>query len=377
MFTKKPALFAAMALLGIFLLAWSVPGVTNLPGAGEPDKMDLQSADVITFGPQGILFIGDSKGGAVFAVDVNDNEPAEGSDRVQMQGIDKKVAAMLGTTTDEIIFHDMATHPVSKKIYLSATRGAGEDAQPVLLRVAGEENVEVVSLDNLKFTKASLTNAPAADAKDRRGRSLRGEAITDMSYVDGKLYVAGLSNEEFASNLRRLDFPFNNKMAANSLEIYHAAHGQYETHSPIRTFIPFELEKEPFILASYTCTPLVTFPVKKLEEGGHVKGVTVGEFGSGNRPLDMVAYRNDGKDFVLIANSNRTMMKFNPQDIIGAKSLTEPVHQRYGTAGIEYISIAQVGVLQLADYNESNVIVLKRDINSGALNLQTLPKGRL
>ncbi|MFQ5632296.1 MAG: hypothetical protein ACE5I1_26295, partial [bacterium] len=221
------------------------------------------------------------------------------------------------------------------------------------------------------------TNAPSEDAKDRRGRSLRRQAITDMAYIDGKLYIAGLSNEEFASNLRRLDFPFNKKMQASSLEIYHAAHGRFETHAPIRTFIPYNLKSEPYILASYTCTPLVTFPIQKLEAGGHVKGKTVGEFGAGNRPLDMVAYRNDGKDFVLIANSNRTLMKFDPQDIIGAKSLTEPVHQRYGTAGIEYISIAQIGVLQLADYNDSNVVVLQRDINSGSLNLRTLPKRRL
>ncbi len=33
------------------------------------------------------------------------------------------------------------------------------------------------------------------------------ESITDLAYVDGKVFVAGLSNEEFASNLRAINFP--------------------------------------------------------------------------------------------------------------------------------------------------------------------------
>ena len=68
------------------------------------------------------------------------------------------------------------------------------------------------------------------------------------------MYVAGLSNEEFASNFRRLAFPFNDHMDATSLEIFHVAHGRYETHAPVRTFMPFEIDGEPQILAAYTCT---------------------------------------------------------------------------------------------------------------------------
>jgi hypothetical protein len=48
--------------------------------------MDLQSAGVITFGPEGCYLLATPK--AVFAVDLNDNKPVDGSDRVQLQGID-------------------------------------------------------------------------------------------------------------------------------------------------------------------------------------------------------------------------------------------------------------------------------------------------
>src|SRR5438093_1479455 len=83
----------------------------------------------------------------------------------------------------------------------------------------------------------------------------------DMAYVDGTLYVAGMSNEEFSSNLRRFPFPFGDEMSHNSLEIFHVSHGVYETAAPINTFVPYG---DGRILASYTCTPLVTFSIGDL-----------------------------------------------------------------------------------------------------------------
>jgi hypothetical protein len=216
----------------------------------------------------------------------------------------------------------------------------------------------------------------SAEKEDRRGRSLRHEAITDIAYVSSDVYIAGLSNEEFSSTLRVVAYPFDKKEAATSLEIFHAAHKKYETHSPIRTLLPYELQSVPHLLAAYTCTPLVTFPIDGLTDGAHVKGKTVAELGSGNRPLDMVAYERDGKEYILLANSNRTMMKIDPDDIAAAAAITDPVDERYGTSGVEYIAIAQVGVQQLDNMNADNVLVLQR-MGDGSLNLRSLKKARL
>jgi len=59
--------------------------------------------------------------------------------------------------------------------------------------------------------------------------------VTDLAYVDGTVLVAGMSNEEFSSNLRRIPFPFTGDMSDNSLEIFHVSHGQWETAAPIRS----------------------------------------------------------------------------------------------------------------------------------------------
>ena len=100
--------------------------------------------------------------------------------------------------------------------------------------------------------------------------------------------LSGISNQEFSSTFRVIPFPFTDKQQQSSLEIYHAAHGRYETNSPIRTFTTATINNKKYLVASYTCTPLVLFPMDELQPGKHVKGRTVGEFGAGNSPIDMI-----------------------------------------------------------------------------------------
>ena len=76
--------------------------------------------------------------------------------------------------------------------------------------------------------------------------------------------VAGLSNEEFASKLRAVPYPFTATDAGTSVEIFHGNHGQLETRSPVYTFIPYTINNKPYLIASYTCTPLVRFSLDSL-----------------------------------------------------------------------------------------------------------------
>ena len=77
----------------------------------------------------------------------------------------------------------------------------------------------------------------------------------------------------------------------------------------------YQLNETPHVLASYTCTPLVTFPIAKIKEGAHLMGTTVAELGSRNTPLDMIAYQSGDKEYILVANSNRALMKIDPKNI--------------------------------------------------------------
>ena len=71
--------------------------------------------------------------------------------------------------------------------------------------------------------------------------------------------MAGLSSEEFASKLRSIAYPFTGVDNGTSVEVWHAPHDQFETRSPVYTFVPYEIDGEPHLVASYLCTPLVKF----------------------------------------------------------------------------------------------------------------------
>jgi len=163
---------------------------------------EIKSIGSLAFGPEGVLFVGDSQGGAVFALDFRDNTENTENEGLEVQDIDEKIASMLGTTAKDIQIHDLAVNPISQNVYLSVSRGRGNDAIYLLLSISPSGEISEVSLENIKYAKKELSNPVSVDAKTRRGGSLRVDAITDLVCSDGQLLIAGLSNEEFSSTLR-------------------------------------------------------------------------------------------------------------------------------------------------------------------------------
>jgi hypothetical protein len=330
-------------------------------------KAELQSAGALTFGPDGILFVGDSVGGAIFALATEDRASGSWQGSFEIKGIDQRAAALLGTTADQILINDMAVNPISKKVYLSVSRGRGPKAPPVIVRADRSGKIEEFPLDNVSHARVSLPNVPDPHEKDRRGRSRRLEAITDLAFVDNRVFVAGLSNEEFASKLRSIPFPFKDANEGTSVEVYHGSHGRFETNAPVRTFVPYEIQHQPHILAAYTCTPLVKFPVSVLKPGAKVLGTTIAELGNRNRPLDMIVYEKGGTDFILMNNSSRGVMKITTEGISGYEII-----KRTDIAGVPYETIENLkDVQQLDRLNSTDALILVR-ADSGALDLKTV-----
>jgi hypothetical protein len=351
------------------VLLVAAPGMAANSGLTEGTP-DVKSAGPLAFGPTGILFIGDPLGAAVFAIDTQDTAGNPERSKIAVEGIDGKVASVLGTTPDDILINDIAVNPANGTVYLSVSRGRGPDAAPVIVRVDQQGELKVVSLKDVAFAKAELTNAPenGVTGEGRRRGNQRMESITDLLYLDGRVFIAGLSNEEFASKMRSIAFPFEKEITDTSLEIYHGAHGAWETRSPVRTFASYEVDNEPNILAAYQCTPLVKIPVGMLVPGEKITGKTIAELGNRNRPLDMVVYQKGGEDFVLMANNARGLMKISLDEIAAVEAITERIPN---TAGLEYDTIEDAeGIVQLDRLNNDNVVVLvDRD---GAQNLNTM-----
>jgi hypothetical protein len=175
-----------------------------------------------------------------------------------------------------------------------------------------------------------------------------------------------LSNEEFASKLRAVKYPFAAADNGTSVEIFHGNHGQLETRSPVFAFVPYSIGSAPHLVAAYLCTPLVKFPVASLQPGAKVVGTTIAELGNRNRPVDMVVYKKDGREFILMANTSRGVMKIPTDGFASAAPITARVEAE--TGGIAYETVASMkGIEQLDLLDAAKTIVLARV--DGALNL--------
>ena len=63
--------------------------------------------------------------------------------------------------------------------------------------------------------------------------------------------------------------------------------------------LPHEEDGKHYIVGAFSCTPVVEYPIDSIEPGAHIKGMSVIELGSGNRPLDMFSYEKNGEPNVL------------------------------------------------------------------------------
>ena len=324
---------------------------------------DIKSAGPLAFAGDGVLFVGDAQQGAIYAVATGDTSGDAAKAKVDVKGVDKQIAAMLGVTPGDILINDIAVNPASGNVYLSVSRGRGADAAPVLIRVDGQGKLSDVKLTELKSAKVKLNNAIAPGGKN--------PSITDLAYVDGKVIVAGMSNEEFASKLHVVEFPFKQANRGASVEIYHGAHGKVETRSPVRTFVTMNVGGTSTVVAAYTCTPLVTFPLASLKDGEKVTGKTVAELGNRNTPLDIITYTKGGKEYLLVTNTSHGVLKLSTDGISEVPAIQSKIN---GTAGLKAEKIGDLAnVKQLDKLNGEGAVILVAADGVSELRTVALP----
>ncbi|QDU22722.1 hypothetical protein [Urbifossiella limnaea] len=342
------------------LLTAAVVAAVAATAAAQSSAAEVKSVSALAFGPDGVLFVGDPAGAAVHAVPTGDTK-ADGAAAVDIERVDAKIAGVLGTTEKDIRINDFKVNPASGNVYVAVTRGAGAGT-PAVVRITRAGKVESVSLKNAKATSVTLPN-PA------QGKGAA-TVITSMSFVNGKLIVAGLSNEQFASTLRVIPYPFAAADKGAGIEIFHGAHNKIETHAPIRTFVPYKVNGEDNIMAAYTCTPLVKVPLADLKAGAKVKGTTIAELGNGNSPLDMIVYAKGGKDYLLMANNKRGVMKIPTEGFGSATAITAKLDRI--PSGVPYTTVSELkDVLHLDKLDADRALLLVK--NGDGADLKTVP----
>jgi len=361
---------------------------------------DLKHAGALAFSPQGVLFVGDNVGGAIYAYKIGKGNAPEKPGAIDVDNIDARIASILGVGPNAISINDMAVHPVTQEVYLSVTRGHGSSALPAIVKINGEGNLKNIHLNKLEYTQQNLKDMPDGSKhfkargmmeippslKDiaKSQQPMRTLAIMDIEYYKGELFVAGISNEEFASTLRRMPYPFSGKHTSSHIKVWHIAHDQYETRAPIRAMVAKNIDGADYLVAAYTCSPIVLIPLKDLQDGASVTGRTIGDMGNG-QPLDMVAFKSKmmgGKEVLIVTSSGRGPQVFPLDGLAGAKVYTAGTLKKgmkidpmgvFPVGPLGYTQMFVGSSLQIDLLNDMYFVSLTRDAQTGSLDLESLP----
>ncbi len=347
------------------LLMFAVHPVMGANPLGlESQPISLQSAGPLSFGPEGVLFVGDPKAATLYAIDskeaIGSTATATASDWAAASIDDLRVsiarAAGRSASENDVQLVDLAVDPEAGNAIVSATVGD----KAMLFQVMANGSAKAIPLDKVLASKIALPDPPADKVvgEGRRAANKRMESITDLAYAEGRVLVSGLTGQEGASTVLAFNFPFSDKSVGTDLEIYHGAHGKVEETAAVRSFVPMTIDGKPSLLAGFTCTPLVQFSLAELQSGKKVRGKTVAELGNHNRPLDMVAYEKDGHAYLLVANSDRGMMKVDVANVASQEAINEPVPGG-GTKGLPFEKLDSMqGVVQLAKVGDTHCLVV-------------------
>ncbi|MEM9329095.1 MAG: hypothetical protein AAGA85_25755 [Bacteroidota bacterium] len=341
------------------------------------DEQKLARVTVLAFGPDNVLYIGNSEEAKIHAV-VTEAEPLADPIPYNMEGFDVMISEQLGIAPREVIVSDMKIHPVSQEAYVAIRLGYDPAAPSVIAIVQPATGaIRFLTVNASNSTSVTLNNPASEDLLFWSETPASTLTITDIDYHDGHVYVAGLTNSDFASNLRKIAYPFNDKQeAVNSIEIYHAVHTQNETRAPIRTMLFEELNGVSTLIASYTCTPLVTIPAAEIQSGASITGKTIAELGYGNTPIDMLVVTTQGFDgstsqSLLVTHKNRGGSMIPLSSVVEGAKGTGMLGQRAmfatGLEGIQQIPTANV--MHIDMQNPQMLGIIRRNMETGAIDL--------
>jgi hypothetical protein len=350
-----------------------------LAGQSAQARSDrIQSIGAMTFSDADTLVVSDWRAGELHALSL---PQAHGADKpFNLEDVSAAIAKALHTQPGKLRFEDLAFRPGAETAYISLqVLRAGGTPAPALVAVDAEGHVGVVDLAKTRHVSVPIASVPAPDKMIWRDVPEATLTVTDMTAHDDKLYVAGLSNASFASTLRVYDLPLSRAATVTSVEMYHPVHNQVETRAPIREMTVVSLAGEPTLVAAFTCTPLVTIPLKELKDGAHIVAKTVGELGWGSAPVGMVSYDTEQGQVIVLANSRKAADLLSVADIARAAQqpgLTTPIKWPSDPLlGVKATYIPLAGVARIGVQDKEFLAALRRNEESGAMELVSMRKG--
>ncbi|SFN41951.1 hypothetical protein [Variovorax sp. OV329] len=337
---------------------------------------DIKSISRLAAGPGNVLFVADWKTARVHALALADAEQKPAGTAFNILDLEPLLSSRLGGA--KFTVEDMVARPGTAQVYIAVSYGAAKT--PALFVVTGDRQARRIDLKSATSTSIPLRDAPTTNNRFWKDTPERSFSVTDMKWHDGELFIAGLSNQEFASTLRRAKYPFDAKQSITSVEIYHAGHNLIETRAPIRAMSFSSFGGKPYLVAAYTCTPIVTIPLEDLKDGAHIRGKTIGELGYGNTPADMISYSKmeQGKvqEYVMLLSFERggSAIPVSQMEVATTRPGMDKQVPFGEIQGVDVTAAPLAGAMRLDNLDDESFIVLRRRLVNDALQLVTVSK---
>lgn len=374
----KPSTLVAILLCSAASPVFSAGSITSPtsclknPSKGDPG---LKSIGPLSFGPGGLLLIAEPGTASIIAVETGDTGPA--SPCQQIEDVNARLAEALHCPPEQIQIVEMAANPASGKVYFSVRNNAAKSVAIVVADAGG--SAKVLDFAPLAHLRVALPKSEAGAIRN----------ISDLAFAEDRILVTGQSNEEFSSKIFSIPLPMsaNSTGAIYSAETYHISHRRWETKAPIQSFIPYDDHGKMCVVGAFACTPIAKFSIGDIASGANIRGTSVVELGSGNRPLDLFVYERGGKSWV-VANTNRFHQPlFGPSKYWGVRVSTayldrkdpeqinenaarRDVKQKAGPDGIEILDSLS-GAVHIDKLNDATMVVLRE--SGEKLRLESVP----
>lgn len=344
------------------------------PLAGPLSEGDpgIKSIDTIAVASDGVLLISDGGNSRIVGIQTDDVKklPGEGP---AVKNIVKEIAGRLGAADKDVEIAEIDVNASTGRTYVLVKQLA--EKKNLIVTVDPDGTIAPLSLKAVKHTAVAL---PKADAGAPR--------VTEMTWARDRVVCSARTSEEFASKLIVIPTPVGPEAAFGmiSAETYHIAHGKWETKAPMAAMFAYEENGRRYIVGGFGCTPVVKYPIDAIQNGAKVKGESMIELGSGNRPLNMFGYVKDGKASVIIntfrfhhARAPLSPMPFwtcrFDQSILAAEKKNEQALKR-NVKNPTDPAVTMVesfhGVMHMGKLDDARAVVVKD--NDGQVDLQVL-----
>jgi hypothetical protein len=371
----KTSILASLLIVSSGLLA--APVLQNPQASG----LQLSSIGPMNFAPNGVLLVAEPGSAAIVAIQTP--EPADRPFRSLQAPIADTVALVskalqCGAADVEIV--DLTIHPDTGSAYLAVRNRANKQAS--ILQIDADGKAHPLDLPSLPYQRVTLPPSPT-------GAALRN--ISGLAYSGDRILATGQSSEEFSSKIFSIPLPLSNDSPSQifSAETFHVAHKRWETKAPITSFIPHVINGKTYVIGAFACTPIAKFPIENLASGQNIRGTSVVELGSGNRPIDLFSYERDGEQWFITHTQRFKENLFGPSKFWGVRikasyldaedpqlvnenAARRDVKERAGPEGIEIVE-ALFGAVQVAKVNDQQMAVLREAGDQLRLELCDLP----